>query len=258
MVMAANLNDHLTGAMTCAALKGRRLILLAEDDEINLEVMQAQLEFLGYETEVACDGAAALLMWRSGGYALLLTDCYMPDLDGFELTAAIRREESSGARLPIVAVTADAIQGTSERCIAQGMDDYLIKPVCLDELSRMLTKWLPQYETSLADYPVWDGETLTLLMGHKPDMHRHLLEKFLLKARERIDEVRLAQGDREVINHALHALKSAARTVGALRLGELCQVMEEGGMSVMDLNEAFVAVECVIKTVLQLRAAASA
>lgn len=232
------------------ALAERHLILIAEDDEINLDMLQAQLELLGYATESACDGATALAMWRNKRYALLLTDCHMPNTDGFELTAAIRREECAGTRLPIIAVTADAMQGMSERCIAQGMDDYLSKPLLLDELGRMLIKWMP-LPVRAADYPVWDGETLTRLIGDKPDMRQRLLEKFLVKARMRIDEMINAGGDRELAAHAAHALKSAARTVGALRLGELCQAMEDGVAVHGEVSAAFAAAECNINAVLQ-------
>lgn len=232
------------------ALAGRHLILIAEDDEINLDMLQAQLELLGYVTEAACDGATALAMWRSERYALLLTDCHMPNTDGFELTAAIRREEPAGIRLPIIAVTADAMQGVSERCIAQGMDDYLSKPLLLDELGRMLIKWMP-LPVRVADYPVWDGGTLSRLIGDKPDLRRRLLEKFLVKGRMRIDEMLNVGEDRELAVHAAHALKSAARTVGALRLGELCQAMEDGVAMPGEVSVAFAAAECNIKAVLQ-------
>jgi CheY-like chemotaxis protein len=120
-----------------------RLILLAEDNEINQEVMQEQLRLLGYVCECAADGALALTLWRSGRFALLLTDCHMPNMDGYELTAAIRREESPGSHLPIIAVTASAMQGEDQRCRDAGMDDYLCKPLRLDELGPMLSKWLP-------------------------------------------------------------------------------------------------------------------
>jgi len=98
---------------------------------------------LGYTAEVAEDGASALEKWRTGRFALLLTDCHMPLLDGFELTALIRQEEGSGPRKPIIAVTANAMQGEAKRCLDCGMDDYLSKPLRMNELGPMLAKWLP-------------------------------------------------------------------------------------------------------------------
>ncbi len=92
----------------------------------------------------AADGVLALELWRSGRYALLLTDCHMPNMDGFELTATIRREQTT--HLPIIAVTANAMQGEDRRCRDAGMDDCLCKPLRLHELGPMLSKWLPHQE----------------------------------------------------------------------------------------------------------------
>ena len=125
-----------------AVLTGQ-LILLAEDNEINCEVIQEQLHILGFRTEVAADGLIALEMFRSGRYALLLTDCHMPNMDGFELTAAIRKAEPEGTRLPIIAITANAMKGEFKHCLEGGMDGYLSKPLRLNELERTLAKWLP-------------------------------------------------------------------------------------------------------------------
>ena len=87
-----------------------QLILLAEDNETNREVLMEQLRLLGYAAEAAEDGAVALQKWRTGRYALLLTDCHMPNMDGFELTAAIRELEGEQRRSPIIAITANAMQ----------------------------------------------------------------------------------------------------------------------------------------------------
>ncbi len=125
------------------AIRAHRLILLAEDNEINREVIQEQLSILGYAAEVVEDGAIALARWRTGQYALLLTDCQMPNMDGFELTAAIRKEESGRSHIPIIAVTANAMSGEPQRCLDRGMDDYLSKPLRLEELKTVLEKWLP-------------------------------------------------------------------------------------------------------------------
>jgi CheY-like chemotaxis protein len=124
-----------------------RLILIAEDNAINRAVLQAQLQLQGFASEAAIDGIGALAMWRSGRYALLLTDCYMPNMDGFELTTAIRLAEPAGTHIPIVAITANALQGEAQRCLAQGMDDYLSKPIIKADLIALLNKWLPQPPT---------------------------------------------------------------------------------------------------------------
>ena len=251
-----------------------RLILIAEDNETNRDVMMEQLRLLGYAAEVAEDGALALQMWHRGRntqtgrpdrYALLLTDCHMPHMDGFELTEAIRQGEPNGARLPIIAITANAMQGEAERCRERGMDDYLSKPLRLVELGPMLAKWMPAEQakqpkqpeqtkvggealiaaTPPADLPapmvndggsantlaIWDSTTLTDLVGDNPAMHQRLLGKFLLNAQEQVTAmaVATAAGDATGAAGIAHTLKSAARSVGALALGELCQAMETAG-----------------------------
>ena len=223
-----------------------RPILLAEDNETNREVMREQLRLLGYAAETAEDGVVALRMWRSGRYAMLLTDCHMPNMDGFELTAAIRQDElaaAQGQHSPIVAVTANAMQGEAQRCLERGMDDYLSKPLRLNELGPMLAKWLPLIGPSPMPEEVtlepvengklatWDAMTLTTLVGDNPSMHFRLLEKFLLNAQEQvlgIIDAAKRDGTDSVATLA-HKLKSSARTVGALALGELCQEMESAG-----------------------------
>jgi CheY-like chemotaxis protein len=137
------LHQQSTAASVLPAPASRSLILLAEDNEINSDVISEQLHLLGYAVEIAEDGVQALKKWRCGRYALLLTDCHMPNMDGFELTSAIRAEESAPNRLPIIAVTGNAMQGEAQRCLAAGMDDYLSKPLRMQELGAMLSKWLP-------------------------------------------------------------------------------------------------------------------
>jgi CheY-like chemotaxis protein len=121
-----------------------QLILVAEDNETNRDVLREQLRLLGYCADMAEDGREALEKWRSGRYALLLTDCHMPHVDGFALTAAIREAEAPGAHLPIIAITANAMQGEAQRCLQAGMDDFLSKPLRLQELAPVLEKWLPR------------------------------------------------------------------------------------------------------------------
>ncbi len=138
------------------ALGARQLILLAEDNEINRDVIQEQLQLLGYACEMAEDGALALAMWQANPdrYGLLLTDCHMPNLDGFALTAAIRSAEQLDAHLPIIAITANAMQGEAQRCRDHGMDDYLSKPLRMAELDTMLRKWLPLASASVSTTPI--------------------------------------------------------------------------------------------------------
>ncbi|MCK7578507.1 MAG: ATP-binding protein [Chromatiales bacterium] len=128
-----------------------RRVLVAEDDEINQEVIQLQLDMLGYRADLAANGLEALDLWRAepGRYLALLTDLHMPKMDGYALTAQIRREEAeraaAGSRaehLPILALTANALRGEAERAQGLGLDDYLTKPLMLEDLERVLAQWL--------------------------------------------------------------------------------------------------------------------
>ena len=125
-----------------------RLLLIAEDDEVNQMVILRQVEMLGYAADVAADGQVALDMWLAGDYALLLTDLHMPSLDGYMLAGSIRRAEAARpvrarGRMPILALTANALRGEATRALAAGMDEYLTKPLQLRLLSDALARWLP-------------------------------------------------------------------------------------------------------------------
>jgi signal transduction histidine kinase/DNA-binding response OmpR family regulator len=120
-----------------------RLILLAEDHPVNREVILRQLKTLGYAADAVEDGYQALGALSKGEYALLLTDCHLPEMDGYTLTRRIRAEEKWGAHLPIIAITANAMKGEAETCFEAGMDDYLAKPVQLKTLQERLEHWLP-------------------------------------------------------------------------------------------------------------------
>ncbi|KIL99949.1 Chemotaxis regulator - transmits chemoreceptor signals to flagelllar motor components CheY [Paramagnetospirillum magnetotacticum MS-1] len=121
-------------------------ILVAEDHPVNQQVIRRQLHLLGFAAEVFPDGSAALAAWRARPYSLVLTDCHMPIMDGFQLTAAIRaEEEGKGRHTPILALTANALAGEAERCLEAGMDSYLSKPVELPQLQEALTNLLSDY-----------------------------------------------------------------------------------------------------------------
>jgi two-component system sensor histidine kinase/response regulator len=118
-------------------------ILLAEDNVVNQKVAVRLLERLNYRVTVVQDGAAAVAHWKSGTYDLILMDCQMPEMDGYEATREIRRLEAGTRRIPIVALTAHAMKGADQKCFAAGMDDYLTKPIDSNELDVCLEKFLP-------------------------------------------------------------------------------------------------------------------
>ncbi|MBX3730422.1 MAG: response regulator [Candidatus Sumerlaeia bacterium] len=118
-------------------------VLLAEDNIVNQKVATRMLERLGYRVEVAANGIEALERLAIGSYAAVFMDCQMPLIDGYEATRRFRRAEPRGRRLPIIAMTANAMAGDRDRCLAAGMDDYVSKPVAFDGLAETLARWIP-------------------------------------------------------------------------------------------------------------------
>ena len=205
-------------------------VLAVDDYDVNLEVLAEQLDILGVAADLARSGVEALPQWRSGNYALVLTDIHMPDMDGFELTRQIRTEEAGrgdGMRTPIVALTANALKGEAERCLAAGMDDYLTKPLTLDRLRAALDRWLavPVAETPA---PI-DRTALSSLFGDNPAMIARMLTRFRDSGERLVVELEAqsASGDLAGLAETAHKLKGAAHAVGAAELGDLAGVLEQ-------------------------------
>lgn len=129
--------------------RANKLILVAEDHLINQQVTRLYLEQMGLQCQIVSNGEETIEALNNADYALILMDCQMPEMDGFDATRAIRKAETlTGRHIPIVAMTAHAISGDKERCLAAGMDDYLSKPVEPSELRSVLDKWLSEEETA--------------------------------------------------------------------------------------------------------------
>jgi CheY-like chemotaxis protein/HPt (histidine-containing phosphotransfer) domain-containing protein len=238
--------DTQAAAPTVAEARDQgRLILVAEDDVINQKVILQQLGLLGYAGEMADNGAEALRLWRKSGgnYALLLTDLHMPEMDGYALTESIRREEKGAARIPIVALTANALRGEAGRARAIGMDDYLTKPVQLDLLKETLERWLPATADTPSDAgssrpaaadepetatPAVDLEVLKGLVGNDENILTEFLTDYLTAAGEQVEELRKAITADDALHVAAiaHKLKSSSRSVGALAFGDRCADLE--------------------------------
>jgi PAS domain S-box-containing protein len=236
-----------------AATAAMAPILVAEDDRVNQKVVRRQLELLGYPAEIVANGAEALAAWRRKPYSLLLTDLHMPQLDGYALAAAIRGEEGAGQRLPILALTANALHGEANRALDAGMDAYLTKPIRLQELDVALTRWIPRqgdgsepHHDAAADGaaggapPVLDVEVLRRLVGDDPATIVSLLEDYRTAAGATAAEMRsaLEAGNLAGVAALAHRIKSSSRAVGAAQLAELSVVLEReaaaGGRPAVD------------------------
>ncbi len=137
-------NPNLTGTRVAEAqAKHRPRVLLVEDNPVSQMVAARNLEKLGYLVEVAANGLEALDAVDRQSYAMVLMDCQMPEMDGYVATAEIRRREAGGAHLPIIALTAGAMSDDQERALAAGMDDYLAKPLIVEDLAAVVERWVP-------------------------------------------------------------------------------------------------------------------
>ena len=219
-----------------------RLILVAEDDATNQKVLLRQLELLGYAAEVAPNGGEALRLWKAGNYALLLSDLHMPALDGYELVDEIRRAEPAGRRMPVIALTGNALRGEASRALAAGFDEYLTKPTQLPALRAVLDKWLPHgrpggdaagdrpsaTEADMATAHAIDIEVLRRLVGDDRALWVDLLCEYRAGALGSIRELRaaVAADDLNEVVSIAHRLKSPSRAIGAMELGDLCAEIE--------------------------------
>ena len=210
------------------------LVLVVDDHPVNRMVMLRQVNTLGYAAETAVHGAEALDKWSTGRFALVITDCNMPEMSGYELAREIRACESrhGHSRTPLIACTANALGGEAERCLAEGMDDYIPKPVELRVLARKLAQWLP---LPAAPTPPVNGQALVLdrrvvseIAAGDPSAEREVLQRF----REYNDQdaalLASAQASRDLsaLLHAAHRMKGASRTVGAMQLASTCERLE--------------------------------
>ena len=131
-------------AWAVIAITGVPTVLVVEDSPVNQVVAVRTLERLGCECDVAADGREALEALSQRRYDAVMMDCQMPGMDGYEATAQLRRREAGGRRTPVIAMTAHAMKGDAERCLAAGMDDYVAKPMRRELLLAALRRWIPE------------------------------------------------------------------------------------------------------------------
>jgi two-component system sensor histidine kinase/response regulator len=225
----------------------RARVLLAEDNEVNQMVAVRMLQRLGLRADVAANGLEAVEAVARIPYDLVLMDCLMPEMDGYAATRAIREmEKPGGVRIPIVAMTANALTGDREKCLAAGMDDYIPKPVTKRALEEAIARWLPAAGAEIQDPraaraddsgcdPPIDLEVLSSLREGDGrgagEFLASLIELFLRDAPRSLATLReaLEKIDAEVLRSSAHALKGSSATMGATRMAEMCARLESHG-----------------------------
>jgi len=252
-------------------------LLLVEDNHINQAVALGVLEDLGLHSDVAGNGIEALIAIKdavdTAPYHLILMDCQMPDMDGYEATRQIR-EGVAGERaldIPIIAMTANAMIGDREKCLQAGMNDYLSKPIDNDALEAKLIQWLPQglqltedsdqthvnavdgtqaedsayedvsrsHNSELEEQSIWDRTGALKRVRGKEARLLHLIDLFVSDMPARVTKVRqaLTEGDCETVAHQSHAIKGITANLGAVKLMAIVNELEQLALK-KDLNSA--------------------
>ncbi|WP_461538703.1 hybrid sensor histidine kinase/response regulator [Spongorhabdus nitratireducens] len=237
-------------------------ILLVEDNIVNQKVAISILSKMGLNVEVASDGQEAVDATADKNYNLVLMDCQMPVMSGYEATRNIRRreEQQRKPRLPVIAMTANAMAGDREKCLAAGMDDYLSKPIKAGLLQEKLATWLygdkqadavqqvqesnnssaeqsttddvatnNEPEEPMDDTGLIDDTTLETLKEIMEDEFGSLIESYLEDSPRHVDDIHKAnqEADKDILIRAAHTLKSSSNNVGALILGEVAKEIEQ-------------------------------
>jgi len=240
-------------------------VLLVEDNPVNREVALGLLQLLGCHVDSAENGRQALEVFATGTYDLIFMDCQMPIMDGFTATAHIRERErqTQAARIPIIALTANAMASDRDQCLAAGMDDYLSKPFSQDQMREMLSRWLSRTGTSssqsnsgaasakeapetltptihaeqtestgVVDYSAWDPIRMLKRPEH-PDPLGKLLARYVEDSRKLVDQLRHAveSNDSSTLHAVAHRLKSSSATLGAMTVAARCKELEALGRS---------------------------
>jgi two-component system, sensor histidine kinase and response regulator len=222
-------------------------LLVAEDNPVNQLVIQGMLDKRGYEYDVVGDGREVLAKLEAGEYVAALMDVQMPELDGFETTMRIReRETESGAeRLPIVAMTASAMEGDRERCLAAGMDDYLSKPLRPEQLDAVLDRWLAHTGAPAAAgngdrNGLIDAGRVQRFRDDYPEIADRLVALFADTTPPLLEQLANAvhASDDEAVRRLAHKIKGSCQNVGATRMAALCRDLEEPAGSKVPLADA--------------------
>ncbi|HXG45894.1 MAG TPA: response regulator [Gemmatimonadales bacterium] len=259
-------------------------VLLAEDNAVNQQLAVSLLERLGCRVEVAGSGREAVSLVARRPYDLVFMDCQMPEMDGYETARQIRASDAPSARVPIVALTASAVEGERERCLAAGMNDYLTKPISLEALAAMLASWTgagppgapgaggPASEAgsvAAGQSGALDPTPLDQLRQLDAGLAREICRIFLSETPLRLIELSRAVEDGQIadIQRVAHSLKGSCLMIGARDLGLRAEVLErqaaagalhQAGEQMSRIWEAWRAVQPLVEQVERAQPAAVA
>ncbi|HEB28206.1 MAG TPA: response regulator [Porticoccus sp.] len=224
-----------------------RQVLVVEDNQMNLELVCYMLEEMDYEYIVAEDGAVAVDKFKKDDVSLILMDCHMAGMDGFQATQEIRRiegESFAGRRVPIIALTANAVMGDKNKCLEIGMDDYLSKPFKFHQLQELMTKWLAieqpfavlseeeqtvsevveneNSESEDIDFQVIEG------VCSDPAVIKQLIKAYFDQAQHILNEIRCAADNDDInkLKFSAHTLKSSSANLGINNVAQICHDLE--------------------------------
>ncbi len=252
-------------------------VLVVDDNIINQKVARGMLEKFGLHVDLAGNGEEALRSLERSRYDLVFMDCQMPVMDGYETTRRIRDRQGGCEKLPVVAMTANAMQGDREKCIGVGMSDYIPKPVDPEKLQQILEQWLPdqckqddvedtssvdaialetQSENEFAGESVFDFDAFSNRMMGDEDLMRTVVDVFLEDMAVKIEKVRktVAAGDVQGTGMLGHTIKGATANVGGMAMSLLAQKMEKAGRG-GDLETARLALPQLERRFVELRIA---
>jgi CheY-like chemotaxis protein/HPt (histidine-containing phosphotransfer) domain-containing protein len=219
--------------------------LLVEDNPVNQEVVVIMLQSMGINVAIANNGKEAIESVQHDSYDLVLMDCMMPIVDGYTAAIEIKKLQKTGAIhfFPIIALTANAIEGDREKCLAAGMQDYLAKPFKIKDLQGMLSKWLPKMlkkenlltmaEVNESKKDAIDKAVIQSIKSLDSQNGGILLDKVVSLYLKNAEELIMAfedassQGDTDKIRYVAHTLKSSSNQVGAKHFAELCAHIEQ-------------------------------
>jgi CheY-like chemotaxis protein len=239
---------------------------VAEDNIVNQRVALLQLEQMGYAADGVANGIEVLEALQRIPYDVVLMDCHMPEMDGYEAAREIRKREGNSRRTTIIAMTANALEGDRQRCMAAGMDDYITKPVKPEMLLAAIQPWTidrsagrladttdpsESIEASSAGVTDASGKHPTVIdpsvidglrrlqSSTNPDFFNRIVDLFITETPHRLAAMRTALdgSDAAALAHEAHALKGSSANLGARRMNALCEILEEQGLS-GSVNEA--------------------